>query len=152
MAVHTSGMVFGGGASGGERRRTTRGELETGGGCVGEPETDEERAAVDASVDRRRMRRRQRQMRRTRTRLWRRNGGDGGMEATASRRLNDSTGTKGPEEAMMNRQWIYSTDWRSGELIAGVHQFLSTAERHMDSGFIRCPCIDYKNQKEYSSS
>ena len=52
----------------------------------------------------------------------------------------------------MNRQWIYSADRRSEEFIAGVHQFLSIAKRNMDSRFIRCPCIDCKNQKEYSSS
>ncbi|WVZ49430.1 hypothetical protein U9M48_000795 [Paspalum notatum var. saurae] len=52
----------------------------------------------------------------------------------------------------MNRQWIYSADRRSQEYIDGVHQFISIAKSHMNSGFIRCPCFDCKNQKEYSSS
>ena len=44
------------------------------------------------------------------------------------------------------------TDWRSMEFIDGVHEFIKVAENHKYDGFVRCPCKNCKNEKDYSSS
>ena len=44
------------------------------------------------------------------------------------------------------------TDWRSMEFIDGVHEFIKVAENHKYGGFVRCPCKNCKNEKDYSSS
>ena len=52
----------------------------------------------------------------------------------------------------MSRQWMYMTDRRSMEFIDGVHEFIKVAENHKYGGFVRCPCKNCKNEKDYSSS
>ena len=52
----------------------------------------------------------------------------------------------------MSRQWMYMTERRSMEFIDGVHEFIKVAENHKYGGFVRCPCKNYKNEKDYSSS
>ena len=47
---------------------------------------------------------------------------------------------------------MYMTDRRSMEFIDGVHEFIKVAENHKYGGFVRCPCKNYKNEKDYSSS
>ena len=47
----------------------------------------------------------------------------------------------------MPRQWMYTTDRRSG-----VHDFLCVADANKQNGFVVCPCSVCKNQKDYSSS
>ena len=38
------------------------------------------------------------------------------------------------------------------EFIDDVHEFIKVAENHKYGGFVRCPCENCKNQKDYSSS
>jgi len=38
------------------------------------------------------------------------------------------------------------------EFIDGVHEFIKVAENHKYGGFVRCPCKNCKNEKDYSSS
>ena len=47
---------------------------------------------------------------------------------------------------------MYMTDWRAMEFIDGMHEFIKVAENHKYSGFVRCPCKNCKNEKDYSSS
>ena len=44
------------------------------------------------------------------------------------------------------------TNRRSTELIDGVHEFIKVAEKHKYGGFVRYPCKNCKNEKDYSSS
>ena len=44
------------------------------------------------------------------------------------------------------------TDRRSMKFIDGVHEFIKIAEDHKYCGFVRCPCKNCKNEKDYSSS
>ena len=52
----------------------------------------------------------------------------------------------------MSRQWMYMTDRCSMEFIDSVHEFIKVAEKHKYGGFVRCPCKNYKNEKDCSSS
>ena len=52
----------------------------------------------------------------------------------------------------MNRQWMYNADRRSREFIRGVHDFLNVAKANTRNGFMCCPCILCKNEKDYSCS
>ena len=52
----------------------------------------------------------------------------------------------------MDRQRMYTTDWRSYEFIKGLHYFLAVAEANKQNGFMCCPCVNCKNNKDYSSS
>ena len=47
---------------------------------------------------------------------------------------------------------MYMTDRRSMEFIDGVHEFIKIAKNHKYGGFVRCPCKNCKNEKDYSSS
>ena len=47
---------------------------------------------------------------------------------------------------------MYMTDRRSMEFIDGVHEFIKVAENYKYGGFVRCPCKNCKNEKDYSSS
>ena len=47
---------------------------------------------------------------------------------------------------------MYNADRRSQEFIEGVHSFLHVAEANKRDGFMCCPCVIYKNLKEYTSS
>ncbi|WVZ83287.1 LOW QUALITY PROTEIN: hypothetical protein U9M48_030453 [Paspalum notatum var. saurae] len=52
----------------------------------------------------------------------------------------------------MDRQWMYK-DRRSVQFLDGMVVFIVMAKKCKKlSGFISCPCIDCKNEKEYSSS
>lgn len=51
----------------------------------------------------------------------------------------------------MECQWIYNMDEHSKRYIKGVHYFLKTDKRHKLTGFMCCPCRDYKNERKYSS-
>ena len=51
----------------------------------------------------------------------------------------------------MSRQWMYMMDRRSMEFIDGVHEFIKVAKNHKYGGFVRCPCKNCKNEKDYSS-
>ena len=48
----------------------------------------------------------------------------------------------------MNRQWMYNADRRSPEFMRGVHDFLNVAKENMSNGFICCPCVLCKNEKD----
>jgi hypothetical protein len=52
----------------------------------------------------------------------------------------------------MERHWMYNADRRYQEFIDGVHYFLSVAEANKRDGFMRCPCAECKNSREYASS
>ena len=52
----------------------------------------------------------------------------------------------------MSRQWMYMTDRHSMEFIDGVHEFIKVADNHKYGGFVRCPCENSKNWKDYLSS
>lgn len=53
----------------------------------------------------------------------------------------------------MNQQWVYNTNWYFKKLINGLREFLNAVDYHkLASGFISCPCKEYKNEKEYCSS
>ena len=52
----------------------------------------------------------------------------------------------------MSWQWMYMTDQHSMEFIDGVHEFIKVAENHKYRGFVRYPCKNCKNEKDYSSS
>jgi hypothetical protein len=47
---------------------------------------------------------------------------------------------------------MYNVDRRSTEFISGVHGFLNVAKANMQNGFICCPCVMCKNEKDYSCS
>ena len=47
---------------------------------------------------------------------------------------------------------MYMTDRRSMEFIDGVHEFIKVAEKNKYYGFVRYPCKNCKNEKDYSSS
>ena len=51
----------------------------------------------------------------------------------------------------MNRQWMYGNRHTS-EFITGLHNFIGVAEANSQNGFICCPCVNCRNQKDYSSS
>ena len=51
----------------------------------------------------------------------------------------------------MNRQWMYGNR-RTSEFITGLHNFIDVAEANSQDGFICCPCVNCRNQKDYSSS
>jgi len=46
---------------------------------------------------------------------------------------------------------MYMIDRRSIEFIDDVHEFIKVVENHKYSGFVPCPCKNYKNEKNYSS-
>ena len=52
----------------------------------------------------------------------------------------------------MNRQWMYNADRRSPEFIRGMHEFINVAKTNTRNGFMCCPCVQYKNEKNYSCS
>jgi hypothetical protein len=52
----------------------------------------------------------------------------------------------------MNWQWMYNTDRRSLEFIRGVHEFINVAKANTRNGFMCCPCVVCKNEKDYSCS
>ena len=52
----------------------------------------------------------------------------------------------------MDRQWMYNADRRSNEFIEGLHYFLSVAEANKQNDFMCFPCVNCKNNKDYSSS
>ena len=52
----------------------------------------------------------------------------------------------------MNRQWMYNIDRRSPEFMRGVHDFLNVAKANTRNGFMCCPCVLCKNEKDYSCS
>ena len=52
----------------------------------------------------------------------------------------------------MNRQWMYNTDRRSLEFIRGVQEFINVAKANTRDGFMCCPCVLCKNEKDYSCS
>ena len=52
----------------------------------------------------------------------------------------------------MNRQWMYNMNRRSPEFIRGVHEFINVAKANMRNGFMCCPCVLCKNEKDYSCS
>ena len=51
----------------------------------------------------------------------------------------------------VRKRWMYG-DRRSSEYIAGLHKFIDVVEANKEDGFMCCPCVDYRNVKEYSSS
>ena len=52
----------------------------------------------------------------------------------------------------MNQQWMYNADRRSSEFIRGVHEFINVAKANTRNGFMCCPCVQCKNEKDYSCS
>ena len=53
---------------------------------------------------------------------------------------------------MVNREWMYNVDRRSGQFASGLHEFLRVADANKRKGFASCPCSDCKNKKSYSNS
>ena len=54
----------------------------------------------------------------------------------------------------MDRRWIYEADHREREYFTGVASFVSAAAAYKANnsmGYIRCPCVDCKNKKEFSN-
>ena len=47
---------------------------------------------------------------------------------------------------------MYNADRRSNEFIEGLHYFLFMAEANKHNSFIYCPCVNCKNNNNYSSS
>ncbi len=52
---------------------------------------------------------------------------------------------------MNGREWMYG-DRRVAGYIKGVDKFIDVATANKENGFIRCPCVQCRNNKEYSSS
>ena len=52
----------------------------------------------------------------------------------------------------MNRQWMHNTDHHSPEFMRGVHDFLNVAKANTRNGFMCCPYVLCKNEKDYSCS
>ena len=52
----------------------------------------------------------------------------------------------------MNQQWMYNTDRHSLEFMRDVHDFLNVAKANTRNGFMCCPCVLCKNEKDYSCS
>ena len=47
---------------------------------------------------------------------------------------------------------MYNADRRSNEFIEGLHYFLSVAEAKKQNGFMCCPYVNCKYNKDYFSS
>jgi hypothetical protein len=47
---------------------------------------------------------------------------------------------------------MYNADRRSPEFIRGVHEFINVAKVNTRNGFMCCPCVLCKNDKDYSYS
>ena len=47
---------------------------------------------------------------------------------------------------------MYNADRRSDEFIEGLYYFFDVAEANKQNNFMCCPCINCKNNKEYSTS
>src|SRR3954469_16810795 len=52
---------------------------------------------------------------------------------------------------MNGREWMYG-DLRVPGYMKGVDKFIDVATTNKENGFIRCPCVQCRNNKEYSSS
>jgi hypothetical protein len=52
---------------------------------------------------------------------------------------------------MNGREWMYG-DRREHGYIKGMDKFIDVATANKENGFIHCPCVQYRNNKEYSSS
>jgi hypothetical protein len=52
----------------------------------------------------------------------------------------------------MNRQWMYKADRYSPKFIRGMHDFLNVDKANTWNGFMCCPCVLCKNEKDYSYS
>ncbi|XP_039815036.1 uncharacterized protein LOC120677915 [Panicum virgatum] len=54
----------------------------------------------------------------------------------------------------MNRGWLYGTKAGNLDFVNGVDSFVQTAKAHknlQDDGYVYCPCIDCKNQKQFGN-
>src|SRR4051812_42852147 len=52
---------------------------------------------------------------------------------------------------MNSREWMYGHQREPG-YIKGVDKFIDVATANKENGFMRCPCVQCRNNKEYSSS
>jgi hypothetical protein len=54
----------------------------------------------------------------------------------------------------MNRGWMYSPKAGNMDFVDGVDSFVQTAKAYknlQDDGYVYCPCIDCKNQKQFGN-
>ena len=47
---------------------------------------------------------------------------------------------------------MYKADRCTQKFIDGLHYFLEVAKANQQNGFICCPCVNYENNKDYSSA